>query len=350
MANGTKGRVLVGMSGGVDSSAAAVLLRQDGYEVGGATFRLWPENGTGDIDDARAVCEALGIPHYILDFQQLFREKVVDAFAAAYYRAQTPNPCIYCNRYLKFPAFWEEARRLGYDCISTGHYSIVEYDAARQLHRLKKGVSEKKDQSYVLYSLTQELLAHIRMPLGPYTKEEVREIVRQAGLPVFNRPDSQDICFVPDGDYPAFIENYTGKPFPGGEFVDAAGMPLAPHKGIGRYTIGQRKGLGISLGKPAFVTAIDAATGAVTLDDNAALWTDTLTADTVNWLEPVDVSVPLRVHAKIRYAHKAAPATVTLLEPDVVQVRFDEPVRAITPGQSVAFYDGEYLLGGGSIR
>jgi tRNA-specific 2-thiouridylase len=344
-------RVMVGMSGGVDSSVAAYLLQQEGYEVAGATFRLWSrdEADTPDILDARAVCRVLGISHHVLDWREAFRREVVEPFCAAYQRGETPNPCVTCNKHIKFGLFQTMAAVLGYDHIATGHYASMEYDEATRRFRLRRGIFEHKDQSYVLYNIRRENLSRVRFPLGGYAKEEVRSLAAARGLPVAHKADSQDICFIPDGDYAGFLRDYTGKAFAPGNFLDADGNILGVHRGICRYTIGQRKGLGISLGKPAFVTAINAATNTVTLDDDESLWKHTLTARQVNWLEPPVDGGPFPCRVKIRYNHQPQPATVTPLPGDAVRVDFAQPQRAITPGQSAVFYDGDYLLGGGVI-
>lgn len=352
-------RVMIGMSGGVDSSVAALLLKQQGYEVVGATFRLFNESdlnlcgesrccSVDDVNDARLVCDKIGIAHYVLNYKELFREKIVDAFVQSYLEGATPNPCILCNRYIKFEAFLQKAQSMGFDYIATGHYArIVQEPNGR--YALYRACAKGKDQSYVLYNLTQEILAHMLMPLGEYDKTRVREIAQENRLVVASKPDSQDICFVPDGDYAAFIQNYTGKPSKGGFFVDTKGNVLGPHKGIANYTIGQRKGLGISLGRPAFVVNIDAATGNVVLGEENEVFSRTLTADDINMIDGYPVTQPFSCTAKIRYSHKEARATVYPDENNRLRVEFDEPQRAITRGQAVVFYDGDRILGGGTI-
>jgi tRNA-specific 2-thiouridylase len=343
--------IMIGMSGGVDSSVAAYLLQNEGYHVAGATFRLWSpdETDTPDILDARAVCRVLGIPHHVLDLREAFRREVVEPFCAAYQRGETPNPCVVCNKHIKFGLFQTMAAALGYDHIATGHYATMEYDETARRFRLRRGMHDHKDQSYVLYNIRRENLSRIVFPLGGYAKEDVRSLAVAQGLPVAHKADSQDICFIPDGKYAKFLQTYTGQEFAPGNFLDAAGGILGVHRGISRYTIGQRKGLGISLGKPAFVAAINAAANTVTLDDDASLWKPTLTARQVNWLEPPVDDKPFLCRVKIRYNHKPQPAMVTPLPDEAVRVTFDAPQRAITPGQSAVFYDGDYLLGGGVI-
>lgn len=352
--NGRK-RVVVGMSGGVDSSVAALLLLRRGYEVEGATFRLKGAElpgtgaGDGDMEDARRVCKALGIPHHAVDFRTVFRERVVDYFVAEYRRGATPNPCVACNRAVKFGAFLPWALVRGFDRVATGHYANVEWDEKAGRHRLRQGDWAPKDQSYVLYTLTQEQLARVLMPLGPYRKEEVRAMAEEAGLPVSRKAESQDICFVPDGDYGGFLEAYTGESPPGGLFVDENGKPLGKHRGIWHYTVGQRKGLGISLGRPVYVSSVDASGNTVTLADNASLFHTELAARDLCLTGTERPEGPFRCMAKIRYAAKPAWAEVTPLPGGGVRVVFDEPQRAPAPGQAVVFYDGPYVLGGATI-
>lgn len=353
-------RVIVGMSGGVDSSVAALLLLRQGYEVVGATFRLWApcaDSGLAesaccaadDVHDARRVCELLGIPHYVFNYKDLFRTEVVDYFVAEYRRGATPNPCIACNRRVKFDSFIRRALGMEFDYVATGHYALVEFDPARNRHRLRRGSYAEKDQSYVLYTLTRQQLAHVLMPLGGYRKAEIRALAREAGLPVSGKADSQDICFVPDGDYGAFLEAYTGESPPSGNFVDEQGRVLGRHQGLWRYTVGQRKGLGVSFGRPMYVSAIDPVSGNVTLSAGDALFSRELTAEDVNLLDLDRLDAPLRCTAKIRYSARPAPAEISPLEGGGIRIVFDEPQRAVTPGQAVVFYDGDYVLGGATI-
>ncbi len=353
-------KVLIGMSGGVDSSVAALLLKEQGYETVGITFRLWQppaqdEFGPSaccsqdDIQDARRVCQKIGIPHYVLNYQDLFRRKVVDRFVDSYQRGITPNPCIDCNRFIKFGAFAQKAREMGFDYIATGHYATVCQNPQTGRYELRRGKYDNKDQSYVLYSLTQEQLSMLLLPLADYSKEQVRALAQERQLEVSQKPDSQDICFIPDGDCTSFLERYTGQPGATGHFVDLQGNILGTHKGIWSYTIGQRKGLGISFGKPMFVAKIDPASGNITLAQDSDLYQNTLTATQCNWIACPPPTQPLRALVKIRYSHKGAPATIQPVDTQTVQVVFDEPQRAITPGQAAVFYHQDSLLGGGTI-
>lgn len=338
------------MSGGVDSSVAALLLTQQGYEVGGATFELFdgcPENNVGD---AAAVCAQLGIVHHVLDYRELFSARVLDRFAVGYAAGETPNPCIACNRGIKFGAFLDDAERLGYDFISTGHYAGVKL-GENGLHELWRSAQTKKDQSYVLYHLSQKQLSRLILPLDCMSKDEVRGAAAQAGLKIFSKSDSQDICFVPDGDYVSFLTRYTGKVPPEGDFIDEQGNVLGRHHGLWRYTIGQRRGLGIALGAYRYVSALDAQKNTVTLSDERAVFSDTLVADELTLISGGDIKAPTQVLAKIRYGHTPAPATVLpAVQGGEVTVVFDVPQRAITAGQAVVIYDGERVIGGAVIR
>ncbi len=355
-----KKRVIIGMSGGVDSSVAALLLKQQGYEVVGATFRLFNEgdlhlNGESrccsldDVNDARLVCDAIGIPHYVLNYKEMFREKVVDAFVRDYLAGVTPNPCIACNRYIKFEAFLQKAQSMGFDAVATGHYARIIKDEATGRWALYRASVLNKDQSYVLYHLNQQSLPSTLMPLGEYSKDQVRAIAQENGLVVSHKPDSQDICFVPDGDHAAFIERYTGTTPQAGVFTDRGGKVLGHHGGVQHFTIGQRKGLGISLGRPAFVVDINAATNTVVLGEEDEAFSDTLLAGDINMVSGEAVQAPFSCRAKIRYSHKEAPAVVSPAEDGCLKVVFDTPQRAITKGQSVVFYSGDEVLGGGTI-
>lgn len=345
-------KVMLGMSGGVDSAVAAYLLSRQGYDVSGVTLRLYVgERACGsadDADDARRVAEALGISHRVVTLTEDFRREVMDRFAACYQKGTTPNPCIDCNRYIKFGRMLELARSHDVEHIATGHYAVIEKDSCGR-YLLKKAKDAHKDQTYVLYSLTQDQLSHTLFPLGGYHKSEIREIAEEQGFVNAKKRDSQDICFVPDGDYAAFIERHTGKTFPEGDFIDRDGNRLGTHRGIIRYTVGQRKGLGIALGKPAFVCAKDVTANTVTLGDNADLFSRTLTAHDVNLIACDSLETPTRVTAKVRYGQAEQPAMAVQLDEGCLQVTFDEPQRAIAAGQSVVLYDGDTVIGGGII-
>ncbi len=356
-------KVMVGMSGGVDSSVAALLLREQGYEVMGVTLKLFSDEdivqaekegktccALSDVEDARSVAYRLGFEHLVFNFKDNFREYVMTNFAERYLCGRTPNPCIECNRHVKFDKMLRRAMELGYDYIATGHYAVREYDESTGRYLLKRPADRSKDQTYVLYALTQEQLAHTLFPLGTLEKTQVRAIAEKAGLVNSNKPDSQDICFVPDGKYSEFIRKFTGKTVPEGDFVDTSGKVLGRHKGIINYTVGQRKHLGISLGKPAYVVRKDVAANTVTLGDETDLYTKALIADDVNLISVEEVTEPMRITAKTRYSQTEQPAVLTGLGNGGYMVEFDEPQRAITSGQAVVFYDGDTVVGGGTIR
>lgn len=352
-------KAMIAMSGGVDSSVAAYLISQQGYETVGVTMKLHNDESqaqaeascctSDDIEDARSVAEKLGIPYHVYNYSDNFTEHVISRFVDAYRNARTPNPCIDCNRYIKFDRLVKTAIELGFDYVVTGHYAVTEYDEASGRYLLKKAVDESKDQSYVLYSLSQEQLSHILFPLGSMSKQEVREIADKLDFINADKPDSQDICFVPDGDYARFIEEWCGLKFENGNFVDLQGNVIAQHKGIINYTIGQRKGLGIAAKAPYYVVGKNLETNEVVLGSNDDLFSSTLTATDVNFISVEKLTAPMRVRAKVRYKQKETDATISPLENGDVSVVFDEPQRAIASGQAVVFYDGDIVVGGGTI-
>ena len=353
-------RAIIAMSGGVDSSAAALLMLQAGYECVGATMQLFHNEDAGipreksccslsDVQDAKLVSAKLGMLHYVFNFSDRFREDVMQRFADCYERGATPNPCIDCNRFLKFDAMVQRMHEMEFDYVVTGHYARVEFDENTGRYLLKKAVDDSKDQSYVLYALTQEQLRHVRFPLGTYRKSEIREIAAQHGFVNAHKKDSQDICFVPDGDYAGFLERFTGKTYPPGDFVYRGAQVVGQHEGLVHYTVGQRKGLGIAMGHPIYVTGIDAANNRVLLGESEDLLCDSLTADDVNLISVPDINEPMRVSAKIRYRHKEQPATAWM-EGSILHVKFDTPQRAVTRGQAVVLYQGDTVVGGGTIR
>lgn len=355
-----KKKVAVGMSGGVDSSVAAYLLKEQGYDVIGVTMQIWQEEdpfdlaenagccGLSAVDDARRVADMLGIPYYVLNFKREFKESVIDYFMEEYMHARTPNPCIACNRYVKWEALLNRAMELGCDYIATGHYARV-CRLPNGRYALKKSATVRKDQTYALYNLTQLQLSKTLMPVGEYEKEEIRVMAERIGLPVAKKPDSQEICFIPDHDYASYIIKETGKTFPAGNFVDQNGNVLGQHKGIIHYTVGQRKGLGISLGTPAFVTDIRPETNEVVIGSDKDTYHDSLLGNQVNFMSVEKPEGELRVTAKIRYSHQGAPCRIKMVGEDIISCQFEEPVRAITPGQAVVFYDGDLVAGGATI-
>ncbi|MBZ4644767.1 MAG: tRNA-uridine 2-sulfurtransferase [Petroclostridium sp.] len=357
----TKEKVIIGMSGGVDSSVAAALLLEQGYDVIGVTMKIWPESLGQDkireggccslsaVDDARRVANQLGIPYYVMNFQEIFEKTVIDYFVDEYQKGRTPNPCIACNKFVKFDALLKKAVAMGVEYVATGHYARVVYDGELSRYLLKKSVTAAKDQTYALYNLTQDQLKHILMPLGNYTKEQTREIARKLGLTVAAKPDSQEICFVEDNNYARFIEERTGNAGRKGFFVDTEGNILGEHKGIIHYTVGQRKGLGIAFGKPMYVIAIDAKDNKVVLGESGQEYSDALVAIQPNFIPFDRLEKDLEVTAKIRYSAKEAEATISPYQDDKVLVKFKTPQRAVTPGQAVVFYDGDVLVGGGTI-
>ncbi len=382
----SKGKVLVGMSGGVDSSVAAAVLLEQGYEVVGATLKLKPEDnksrianptgttdaaslssgadnaanivsGTADdetnsssaVEDAQKVAMQLGIKHYVFDFTDIFKKEVIDYFTNEYLAGRTPNPCIVCNRHLKFGAMLNKAMEMGIDHVATGHYARITYDTSSGRFLLKKSATSAKDQTYALYRLTQEQLSRAIFPLEGYSKEQVRNIAGKLSLPVATKPDSMEICFIEDDDYSRYVQENTNTSIKPGYFVDTKGNRLGMHRGIINYTVGQRKGLGISFGKPVYVVAVRHEDNSVVLGDESDVFSNSLTASYTNYISIPDLTDEMRVKAKIRYSAREADAVIKPLAENRVCVHFDEPQRAVTPGQSVVFYDGDTIVGGGVI-
>lgn len=384
-----KKKVIVGMSGGVDSSVAAYLLKQDGYDVIGITMLTWQEGDTGQqkmksgqlekqsgqqemesgqpekhteqqegesacggmaaVEDARKVAQCLDIPYYILDFRKEFKCNVMDYFVEEYLHGRTPNPCVVCNRHVKWDALLKRGMELGADYIATGHYARID-KLPNSRYAVRNSITAAKDQTYALYNLTQEQLSRTLMPIGEYTKDEIRKIALDAGLPVAHKADSQDVCFIPDNDYAAFIESAAGEKVPGpGNFVNAEGKILGIHKGITHYTIGQRRGLELPMGERVFVTEIRPETNEVVVGKNEDIFTTTVLCNRVNYMAMADLKRPRRALAKIRYNHKGEYCMLEELSDGKVLCTFEQPVRAATPGQAVVFYEGEYVLGGGTI-
>lgn len=353
-------KAIIAMSGGVDSSVAAFLMRKKGYECIGMTMKLFYNEDAGiprehsccsldDVEDARNVAGRLGMPYYVVNFASRFKEDVIERFVDAYEHGFTPNPCIDCNRYLKFDQLFNKAKEMEFDYVVTGHYAQISYDESSRRYLLKKGLDSGKDQSYVLYSMTQEQLAHTQFPLGGMHKPEVRAIAEENGFINARKHDSQDICFVQNGKYGDFIEQYTGKTYPEGNFVDLKGNVLGRHKGIIRYTIGQRKGLGLSLKEPMYVCGFHLPNNNVILGKNDELFSRELTAEHINLISVPSITEPLRVKAKVRYRQAEQWATAEQTGPDSIRLIFDEPQRAITKGQAVVMYDGDIVVGGGTI-
>lgn len=354
-------KVVVGMSGGVDSAVAAYLLKERGYDVVGVTMQIWEEEdpetkarnggccGLSAVEDARLVAEKLGIPYYVMNFRREFKRSVVDYFVEEYLRGNTPNPCIACNRYVKWEALLKRCLEIGADYIATGHYARIRKLPGGR-YTVCNSVTVAKDQTYALYSLTQEQLRHTLMPVGEYTKEEIRALAREAGLPVAKKPDSQEICFVADNDYAGFVDQQAGERAPGsGLFVTRQGRALGRHKGITHYTVGQRRGLELPMGERVYVTEIRPETGEVVIGRNEDLFVTEVLCDRVSFMSVEDIDGPLRVKAKIRYNHGGEYCRIEKQPGGRIRCTFEKPVRAPAPGQAAVFYDGEYVLGGGTI-
>ena len=351
---------IIAMSGGVDSSVAAWLMKEQGFDCIGVTMKLFYNEDIGlsrensccsldDVEDARSVCYKIDMPYYVFNFSDRFKHDVIDRFIRAYENGMTPNPCIDCNRYLKFNKLYHRARELDRHYVVTGHYARIDRDSDTGRYLLKKGLDPSKDQSYVLYAMTQDQLAHTLFPLGELTKDQTRQIAESQGFINARKHDSQDICFVQTGDYAAFIEEQTGKKCPEGNYIDKDGNVLGRHRGVIHYTIGQRKGLGIALCEPMYVCAIDPEANTVTLGRNEDLFSRSLIAKDVNLISVPSIDTPMKVKAKIRYRQQEQPATVTQIDEDTIRIDFDEPQRAITKGQSAVLYDGDIVVGGGTI-
>jgi len=362
MENSNKGiKVVVGLSGGVDSSVAAYLLKKQGYDVIGVTMQIWQEEeaatqaenegccGSSAVDDARKVAKSLDIPYYVMNFKREFKENVMDYFVEEYLQGRTPNPCIACNRYVKWESLLSRSLDIGADYIATGHYArVTQLENGR--YSLKMSATAAKDQTYALYNLTQDQLSKTLMPVGEYTKEEVRKIALEMDLPVANKPDSQEICFIPDNDYAGFIDKVAGDRVPGvGNFVTKDGTIIGQHKGITHYTIGQRRGINLAIGHPVFVTEIRLESNEVVIGENEDVFSSVLYCNNINYMCMPDLEKPRKVLAKIRYSHRGSMCLIEKIGEDLVRCTFDEQVRAVTPGQAVVFYEDEYVLGGGTI-
>lgn len=351
-------KILLGMSGGVDSSVSAILLQEAGYEVYGVTMKLW-ESDDEDVEggccslsttaDAKRVCDSLGIPHYTINFKEEFTDKVINNFICEYSNCRTPNPCIECNKYLKFGAMYEKAKELGIEYIATGHYAKTEYDEKYNRYVLKKAKNIAKDQSYVLYNIPKNLISKVVFPLADFdSKDQIRQIAKEHNLRVATKPDSEDICFIPDGDYKKFLEKNSGLKPNDGNIVNSKGEILGKHHGLYNYTIGQRKGLGISYKVPLFVIGFNKIKNQVIVGEESELYKKEILVDNINLLLIDDLKEPMKVNVKTRYSSKVASAIIEKIDKNI-KVTFDEPQARITPGQSAVFYLDDIVLGGGKI-
>lgn len=354
-----KKRVVVAMSGGVDSSVAACLLKERGYEVIGATMRIWKTEdrdranrccGAADVEDARRVAQLLGIPFYVVNLEEDFEREVIKYFCKEYERGRTPNPCILCNEKVKFGSLLKKALELNADFLSTGHYARLDFDEGAGWYSLKKGIDDKKDQSYVLFSLTQEKLRLTLFPLGGYRKDEVRSKALKLGLRIHNKPESQEVCFIQEPSYHSFLSERLKDSIEPGPITDKRGTVLGKHKGIPFYTIGQRRGLGLAKGKPLYVVGIDRKKNAIIVEGEEEVYRDTFIVDRVNWMLPHETNRSLLAQVKIRYNHPGSEGLLLPKGESEVEVKFKMPQKAVTPGQAAVFYDGDVVLGGGWIK